>query len=63
MGRWRTTPRSATHSAAGTFQPVAAASTSASRAAAPARESASNVQFTDQLPPVSMRPYFSLATG
>ena len=55
--------RSATQSAGLTFHDFAAASISARRAAAPARESASNVQFTDQLPPVSMRPNFGSLVG
>src|SRR3989442_15103587 len=63
VGRWRTTPRSAVQSSGETFQYRAAASTSMIRAAAPARDSASNVQFTDQLPPVSMSPYFGSLIG
>ena len=55
--------RDATHSSAGTFQYCAAASTSARRAAAPARESVSNVQLTLQLPPVSISPYFGSLVG
>src|SRR6266480_2331939 len=47
--------RAATHSSAGTFQYCAAASTSARRAAAPARESVSNVQLTLQLPGEDLR--------
>src|SRR6267378_3682500 len=63
VGRWRTALRAATHSSAGTFQYCAAASTSAMRAAAPARESVSNVQLTLQLPPVSISPYFGSLVG
>jgi hypothetical protein len=55
--------REATHSSAGTFQRCAAASTSDIRAAAPARESVSNVQLTLQLPPVIIRPYFGSLVG
>jgi len=58
-----TTPPSAMHSVAGTCQRFAAASTSMMRAAAPARDSVSNVQFTLQLPPVSMSPYFGSLVG
>ena len=63
VGRWRTTPRSATQSAALAFHDFAAASISARRAAAPARDSVSNVQFTDQLPPVSISPNLGSFVG
>ena len=63
MGKWRTMLRSAAHSAAGTFHRLAAASTRMIRAAAPPRDSVSKVQFTLQLPPVSMRPYLGSLVG
>ena len=59
----RIMPRSAPQSAGLTPHDFAAASISARRAAAPARDSASNVQFTDQLPPVSMSPYLGSLVG
>ena len=53
----------AEHSSAATPSIAAPASTRAMRPEAPARDSESNVQFTDQLPPVIIRPHFSWLSG
>ncbi len=63
VGAWRTTPCRAAHSAAATPHWPAAASTSISRAGAPARDRVSKDELTLWLPTVCMRPNFGSLTG